>query len=86
MAISILMRTGKEKDALQIGAPHIPQWASFDMLRACAGHRPLSQIAMLAANVQTSKDPEANYLAAAQGGKPSPGKSCISSCAKARSR
>jgi hypothetical protein len=35
------------------------------MLPACIQHRPLLEIASPAANVQTSEDPEANYLAAA---------------------
>jgi hypothetical protein len=65
MAMSIMLRAGKEKDALQIGAPHIPQWGSYEMLPACIQRKPPQEIAALAANVQTSDDPEANYLAAA---------------------
>jgi tetratricopeptide (TPR) repeat protein len=65
MTTTTLLREGREKEALQIGPPHIPQWGSYDMLPACAEHKPPSEIAALAANVQTSEDPEANYLAAA---------------------
>jgi hypothetical protein len=38
---------------------------SYDMLPACIEHQPPQEIAALAANVQTSEDPEANYLAVA---------------------
>jgi len=65
MSISILLRQGREQEALQIGPPHIPQWPSYDMLLACAQHRPSAEIAALAETVQPSDDPEANYLSAA---------------------
>jgi hypothetical protein len=35
------------------------------MLIACAQHKPAGDIAAMAAKVQVSRDPEANYLAAA---------------------
>ena len=41
------------------------KWGSYDMLPACIQRRSPQGIAALAANVQTSEDPEANYLAAA---------------------
>jgi tetratricopeptide (TPR) repeat protein len=62
MSIAILLRQGKKEEALRIQLPHIPQWGSYDMLPACAQHKP--DLAALAANVRTSDDPEANYLAA----------------------
>ncbi|MGA7930787.1 MAG: winged helix-turn-helix domain-containing protein [Candidatus Sulfotelmatobacter sp.] len=65
MSISILLRQGREREALQIGPPHIPQWPSYDMLLACAHRRPSAEIAALAKTVQPSDDPEANYLSAA---------------------
>jgi hypothetical protein len=65
MSTTTLLREGREKEALQIEPPHIPQWGSYDMLPACAEHKPAPEITALAANVQTSEDPEANYLAAA---------------------
>ena len=65
MSISILLRQGREQEALQIGPPHIPQWPSYDMLLACAQRRPSAEIAALAETVQPSDDPEANYLSAA---------------------
>ena len=65
MTATTFLREGREKEALQIGPPHIPQWGSYDMLHACLAHKPPSEIVALAANVQTSQDPEANYLAAA---------------------
>jgi Flp pilus assembly protein TadD len=60
-----LLRGGKEAEALRLGAPHIQQWPSYDMLIACAQHKPAGDIAAMAAKVQASGDPEANYLAAA---------------------
>jgi DNA-binding winged helix-turn-helix (wHTH) protein/serine/threonine protein kinase len=65
MSIAILLRQGRKEEALRIELPHIPQWGSYDMLPACAQHKPSPEIAALAANVRTSDDPEANYLAAA---------------------
>ena len=60
-----LLRAGNDKEALQLGAPHIAQWPSYDMLVLCAQHRPAAEITAIADKVQASVDPEANYLAAA---------------------
>jgi len=60
-----LLRGGKANEALKLGAPHIRQWPSYDMLVACAEHRPPAEIEAAAAKVRVSVDPEANYLAAA---------------------
>ena len=60
-----LLRAGKTEEALRLGAPHIQQWPSYDMLIACAQHLPADDIAAMAAKAQVSRDPEANYLAAA---------------------
>ena len=57
--MTTLLREGHTKEALQIGPPRIPQWKSYDLLPACAQHQPVPAI------IQTSEDPEANYLAAA---------------------
>ena len=65
MRLSMLLRAGREEEALQIGAPHIPQWISFDLLAECAQDKASPEISALAARVPTSNDPEANYLAAA---------------------
>jgi DNA-binding winged helix-turn-helix (wHTH) protein/serine/threonine protein kinase len=59
------LREGREKEALKIGPPRIPQWGSYDMLPACIQRKSPQELAALVANVQTSEDPEANYLAAA---------------------
>ncbi len=64
-SIDMLVREGKEQEALQIGSPHVPQWTSYDMLLACVQRRPLPEILALAATVRPSEDPEANYLSAA---------------------
>jgi hypothetical protein len=63
--LATFLRAGKQKEALQIGLPRIPQWVSFDMLPECAQHKPAAEIATLAADVRANDDPEANYLAAA---------------------
>ncbi len=60
-----LLRAGKTEEALQLGAPHIQQWPSYDMLIPCAQRKPAGDIAALAEKIQVSGDPEANYLAAA---------------------
>jgi DNA-binding winged helix-turn-helix (wHTH) protein/serine/threonine protein kinase/tetratricopeptide (TPR) repeat protein len=63
--LTILLRQGRTTEAFKLGSPHIPQWGSYDMLAACAQHKPASEITALASNVQISADSEANYLAAA---------------------
>jgi len=64
-SIDVLVRAGKEKDALQIGPPNIPNSrARYVLLLACAGHRPLPEIAALARSVQPAGDSEENYLSA----------------------
>jgi len=65
ISITTLLREGKEKEAMQIGAPSIPQWASYDMVLACAQRKPAAEIAATAATIRPADDPEANYLTAA---------------------
>jgi Flp pilus assembly protein TadD len=65
LSIDILVRQGKEQDVLQIGAPHIPQWPTYDLLVACVERRPKPELLALAQTARPSADPEANYLAAA---------------------
>jgi TolB-like protein/predicted Ser/Thr protein kinase len=63
--LEVLVRTGKEKEALQVGEPDIPNWrARYSLLLACAGHRSLPEIAALARSVHPDEDPEENYLSA----------------------
>jgi serine/threonine protein kinase len=64
LGIDILLRQGKEKEALQIGSPRIEEWTSYDMLLACAAHKPAAEIAALASRVKPEDDPEINYFAA----------------------
>lgn len=64
IAITMLLRQGKEQEASQIGAPRIPQWASYDMVLACTARKPASEIAAMAAGVHIADDPETNYLTA----------------------
>jgi tetratricopeptide (TPR) repeat protein len=65
LSITTLLREGKDEQALTLGPPHVPQWASYDMVVACAQHAPAAEIARMAAAVIPSGDPEANYLFAA---------------------
>ena len=62
LSIDLLVRQGREDEALRAGPPGVPQWRSSDMLIACVGRRPASEIDRLAAGVHPSDDPEANYL------------------------
>ena len=64
LTIDILLREGKEKEALQIGQPDIGTWTSYDMLLACAAHKPAAEIAALASHIKPEDDPETNYFAA----------------------
>ncbi|MBZ5679267.1 MAG: winged helix-turn-helix domain-containing protein [Acidobacteriia bacterium] len=64
-AVEILVREGKGSEALQIGAPHIPDWESYNMLLACVQHKPAQEISSLAKAVKSSDDPEVNYFFAA---------------------
>lgn len=62
--IDVLVREGKIQEALKLGPPNVPQWTSYNMLQACLQHRSPADIQLLAAKVQPSGDPEANYLSA----------------------
>jgi serine/threonine protein kinase/DNA-binding winged helix-turn-helix (wHTH) protein len=63
--LTTLLREGHTREALQVGVPNIPQWRTYDMLPAFVQHQSVSESAVMAASVQLSQDPEANYLAAA---------------------
>src|SRR5262249_6012453 len=63
--IELLLREGKNQEAVKIGPPDIPHWGSYKMLLACARHAPESEIQPLAASVEVDDDPEANYFFAA---------------------
>ena len=60
--IELFLRQGREREAVDVGPTHIAQWESFNMLRACAAHRPLPEIAALASTVQPQEDPEVDYF------------------------
>ncbi|MGA7380957.1 MAG: winged helix-turn-helix domain-containing protein [Terriglobales bacterium] len=63
LTIDVLLREGKEEEALRMH-PDIRAWTSYDMLLACAAHKPVTEIAALAAHIQPEDDPETNYFAA----------------------
>ncbi len=64
LIIDVLLREGKEKEALAIGHPDVGAWTSYDMLLACAAHKPAAEIAALATRIEPDADPETNYFAA----------------------
>jgi serine/threonine protein kinase/DNA-binding winged helix-turn-helix (wHTH) protein/tetratricopeptide (TPR) repeat protein len=59
--IDALLREGKDIQARLIGPTHIPNWQSYNMLLACADHKPATEIAEVAKSVRPVDDPEANY-------------------------
>jgi tetratricopeptide (TPR) repeat protein len=64
LIIDVLLREGKEKEALALSHPDIGTWTSYDMLLACAAHKPSAEIAALATRIKPDDDPETNYFAA----------------------
>jgi len=63
--IDILVREGKEKEAVRSGWSQAPHWGTANLLLACVQHQPLPDIVRLANAVQPSPDPELNYFASA---------------------
>jgi DNA-binding winged helix-turn-helix (wHTH) protein/serine/threonine protein kinase/tetratricopeptide (TPR) repeat protein len=61
-AIEILVRQGRGEEALKVGSPNIPDWESYNMLLACAQHKPAEEIRALAEKVKASTDPEVTYF------------------------
>ena len=61
-AIEILVRQGRGEEALKVGSPNIPDWESYNMLLACAQHKPAEDIRALARKVKASTDPEVTYF------------------------
>lgn len=64
LSIGMLVRQGKEQEALQLGLAHTPQWAGYGLLLACIQRKPATEIRAFAKTVQPSDDPEMNYLIA----------------------
>jgi hypothetical protein len=60
----MLVRQGKDNEALQLGLAHTPEWASYGLLIACLQRRPSMEIRAAAEAIQPSNDPEMNYLSA----------------------
>jgi DNA-binding winged helix-turn-helix (wHTH) protein/serine/threonine protein kinase len=59
--IQFFLYQGKLKEAVEVTPSHTTYWASFNMLQACAAHRPLQEIVPMAGLVQYQDDPESNY-------------------------
>jgi DNA-binding winged helix-turn-helix (wHTH) protein/TolB-like protein len=64
LTVHALLRAGRSAEAIRLGPSGIPQWPSFDMVLACAAHRPQPEIDSLAGKVVVADDPETNYFAA----------------------
>lgn len=64
LSIDILLRQGKEQEALKLGLGHTPQWAGYNLLLSYLQHKPAPEVSALAEKVQASDDPETNYLTA----------------------
>jgi len=65
VSIDVLVRQGKEKEALQVMESKIPRWGGYTVLRARLERRPAAEIAALAREVSAAPDPEVNYFSAA---------------------
>ncbi len=64
LTIDVLLREGKENEALRVRHPAIGAWTSYDMLLDCAAHKPAAEITALAKRIEPDDDPESNYFAA----------------------
>jgi len=64
LTIDVLLREGKQKKRCKSGNPGVRAWTSYDMLLACAAHKPPAEIATLASRIEPEDDPETNYFAA----------------------
>jgi serine/threonine protein kinase/DNA-binding winged helix-turn-helix (wHTH) protein len=64
LTIDVLLREGKEKEALQVARPNVGAWTSYDMLLACAAQKSAAEIATLAKRIEPEDDPETDYFAA----------------------
>ena len=65
LSMDVLLREGKETEALQAGPATAPDWAGFPVLYAYLEHHPASEIAAMARAMKPVSDPEMNYCAAA---------------------
>lgn len=63
--IQQLVREGKYKEAQAIKRVTIPGWDGYNLLQACAGHRPQAEIDALTNAVKPDRDSELNYAYAA---------------------
>jgi tetratricopeptide (TPR) repeat protein len=64
LSIDMLVRQGRESEALRLGEAHTPQWAGYRMMLACIQRKPAPEIRALAGAIQASDDPELNYISA----------------------
>lgn len=64
IAIDVLLREGREKEALQTFRK-VPDWSGYSMAFAYLQHHPRQEIAAMADRLEPVPDPELNYLSAA---------------------
>ncbi len=65
IAVDVLLREGKEKEAWEARPATSPDWAGFPVLFASLEHRPAGEITVLARAMKPISDPEMNYFSAA---------------------
>jgi hypothetical protein len=65
LAMDVLLREGKEKEAWEARPATSPDWAGFPVLFAYLEHRPADEIAALARAMKPVTDPEMNYFSGA---------------------
>jgi TolB-like protein len=65
MSIDLLLRQGKEKEALASMTAFLPGWGGYAILQAYLQHRPARDLAAMARGLEPARDPEINYFSAA---------------------
>jgi len=65
ITVDLLLREGKEKEALEAQPAAVPQWGGYAVLLAALAHRAPDEIGALARDVVPNADAEVNYFSAA---------------------
>lgn len=65
MSIDVLLRQGKQREALDAMTASLPLWGGYGVLRASLEHRTAPEIASMASDLKPAGDPEINYFSAA---------------------
>ena len=64
VSIDLLLRQGKEKEALHAMTAFLPTWGGYAIVEAYLEHRPAQDIAAMARDLKPAGDPEINYFSA----------------------